>query len=99
MDTDTPDHDRDMADQPPCRVKLGLCGARRGTYVFMVRVEERSGSMALMDGETVEMPWLRACCTCGWKARRKERMTVEENAHWQWLNHVRKHHPRAMVPA
>lgn len=72
----------------PCRVMLGLVGDERNGVTFYVVVEGRSGSTALMGGDDVEMPWLRAVCSCQWKVRKHQRVTLEENAHALWLQHV-----------
>lgn len=74
----------------PCRVKLGLCGEVRDGHTFFLSVEERSGGQALMDGEDVDMPWLRASCSCGWRDHGYNRVTIEENAWWRWRKHVTK---------
>lgn len=68
-------------------VILYLAGDERNGHTFHVHVEEGCGEHALIRGESVEMPWLRAACSCGWRDRHN-RFTVEENAHAKWLAHT-----------
>lgn len=63
------------------------CDERDG-HTFHLRVEESSGSTAFVGGADVLMPWLRAACSCGWIANDNRRFTIEENAHWLWLEHL-----------
>lgn len=73
----------------PCGVTLWLTGYEQDGHVFHVVVEESSGALATMRGEDVEMPWLRAACSCGWKADDDQRTTIEENSMWRWsVSHI-----------
>lgn len=73
----------------PVRLKLGLVADERDGHVFHLHVEEiAEGGMAWIDGADCARPWLRAACSCGWKAQDEERFTIEENAYWKWLQHV-----------
>lgn len=73
----------------PVRLMLTIVGAEEGEHVFFVHVEEKSDTVALVGGEDVVMPYLRAGCVCGWEAEDGDRFTLEENAHWLWLKHAR----------
>lgn len=59
-----------------------------GDHVFHLRIEESSGDFMLAGSEgEFEMPWLRACCACGWASGK--RFTVDDNVRWDWrTNHV-----------
>lgn len=75
---------------PPTGVVLYLAGTELDGHVLHLHVEEGSGSYGTIRGEDVEMPWLRAACSCGWRAGEDERFTIEENAHHLWVTtHVR----------
>jgi hypothetical protein len=65
-----------------------LVGERVDGHTFHVHVEECSGCLALVGGMDVDQPWLRAACSCGWRAANGRRYTLEENAHWLWHLHV-----------
>lgn len=86
-----------MADQFAVCALLYLVGDKREGHTFHVSVEESSDCMALIRGEDVLMPWLRAACSCGWRAEDFSRFTIEENAHWVWLKHVNKNRVRSSV--
>lgn len=64
---------------------LTLIGDERDGHMFFVSVEEPSGGIALIRGDEVVSPWLRATCSCGWRAENADRFTIEENAHHLWL--------------
>lgn len=74
-------------------VELHLVGAIAGKHTFFVRVEELSDGWAMINRpgarEDRQMPWLRPACSCGWRSR-KQRFTIEENAHWYWAKHVER---------
>lgn len=60
---------------------------RAGDHQFHLRIEESSGDFMLAGSEgEFEMPWLRACCSCGWASG--TRFTIDENARWDWSKHV-----------
>lgn len=52
-------------------------------HVFWLRIEGSSGDYMLAgrEGEFL-MPWLRACCACGWASERH--FTIDDNARWDW---------------
>lgn len=64
---------------------LTCIGDERDGCTFHVIVEGDSGATALMRGDIVRSPWLRALCSCGWVADDVHRYTIEENAHHFWL--------------
>jgi hypothetical protein len=69
---------------------LRLPGVEERGHVFHLRLEEPvEDCLALRSGRDVRVPWLRACCSCGWAARDDQRTSLEENSHWRWLQHAR----------
>lgn len=67
---------------------LTCIGDERDGHTFFVTVEGAAPGVALIRGDEVRQPWLRATCSCGWKATDDERFTIVENAHHLWLQHV-----------
>lgn len=72
----------------PVRLMLTIAGDERGTHRFHLRVEGPSGALGWVGGADVMQPWLRSACSCGWQAGDDKRVTLEENAHWQWIQHT-----------
>jgi hypothetical protein len=53
-------------------------------HAYHLHIEESSGAFMTAGGEgEFEMPWLRAACSCGWRA--EKRYTIDDNARWNWL--------------
>lgn len=61
----------------------------KGGHTFHLHVEEPiPGHTAMRHGEITRTNWLRAACSCGWRAASGERCSIEENAHHVWWEHV-----------
>ena len=48
-------------------------------------------------GQEVDAREIRAQCSCGWKAKEDKACSLEENALWQWGQHVKKAAKKAGV--
>lgn len=78
----------------PPRVLVGpfyIVGAstRDGAHRFGLSLEEViEGHTHMVSREIVRTVWLRATCSCGWRAGAKQRTSLEENSHWRWEQHV-----------
>lgn len=68
------------------RLRLTTPVDSRDLHDYWLRIEGRSGMLALVGGEDVESPWLRAQCSCGWSSAHK--FTIEDNAHSEWITHA-----------
>lgn len=57
---------------------------------FFFQLGGRAPDTTTWMGEEVDARWIRAQCSCGWRAKETKLFTLEENAHWHWVQHVRK---------
>jgi len=63
-----------------------------GTVVHTAELEDGVGNPVVVEALTEirgewPNPWIRATCSCGWSATRRDRFTIEENAIHHWRTH------------